>query len=87
MQCNTRLIMDGPWKLLWPCLLIWPINEAVLGFAWIHNTTGMLVARPICHLAILTCPLHCSTAHCASCACVQRAQNGCKFQGCSKWQA
>lgn len=39
-ESQMRLIIDGPWKLLWPCFLLWPINEAVLGFAWIHNAVG-----------------------------------------------
>ncbi|KAL3143143.1 hypothetical protein ABBQ38_003412 [Trebouxia sp. C0009 RCD-2024] len=34
---HSKLVMDGPWTLLWPCLLLWPWFQAVIGFAWIHN--------------------------------------------------
>lgn len=34
---HSKLVMDGPWILLWPCLLLWPWFEAVVGFGWIHN--------------------------------------------------
>ena len=37
---ETKLIMDGPWALLWPCFILWPFNEAVVGFAWINNAVG-----------------------------------------------
>ena len=34
---HSKLVMDGPWILLWPCLLLWPWFEAFVGFGWIHN--------------------------------------------------
>lgn len=34
---HSKLVMDGPWTLLWPCLLLWPWFQAVIGFGWIHN--------------------------------------------------
>ncbi|DBA85888.1 TPA: hypothetical protein ACH3X1_005433 [Trebouxia sp. C0004] len=34
---HSKLVMDGPWILLWPCLLLWPWFEAVAGYGWIHN--------------------------------------------------
>ncbi|KAL0042227.1 hypothetical protein WJX77_006708 [Trebouxia sp. C0004] len=34
---HSKLIMDGPWILLWPCFLLWPIFEGVVGFGFIHN--------------------------------------------------
>ncbi len=37
---HSKLIMDGPWILLWPCLLLWPIFEGVVGFGFIHNAVG-----------------------------------------------
>ena len=37
---HSKLIMDGPWWLLWPCLLIWPCFEGVIGFGFIHNALG-----------------------------------------------
>lgn len=37
---HSKLIMDGPWILLWPCLLIWPFFEGVVGFGFIHNGIG-----------------------------------------------
>ena len=39
-QGHSKLIMDGPWILLWPCFLLWPVFEAVQGFAFIHNAEG-----------------------------------------------
>ncbi len=37
---HSKLIMDGPWILLWPCLLLWPVFEGVIGFGFIHNGVG-----------------------------------------------
>ncbi len=47
---HSKLIMDGPWILLWPCLLLWPWFQAVIGFGWIHNAIrkpSLLVARQL----------------------------------------
>ena len=38
---HSKLVMDGPWILLWPCFLMWPFFEAVIAYAWIHNALGM----------------------------------------------
>jgi len=45
---HSKLIMDGPWILLWPCLLLWPFFEGVIGFGFIHNGAGdaILLATP-----------------------------------------
>ena len=59
---QTRLIMDGPWSLLWPCFLIWPINEAVLGFAWIHNAVGAGTCQLQCYLSLKSC-MQCLHVH------------------------
>ncbi len=47
---HSKLIMDGPWILLWPCLLLWPFFEGVVGFGFIHNAVGdaILLATPLC---------------------------------------
>ena len=34
---HSKLVMDGPWRLLWPCLLLWPCFQGVIGFGFIHN--------------------------------------------------
>lgn len=34
---HSKLIMDGPWRLLWPCLLLWPLFETAIGLGFIHN--------------------------------------------------
>ncbi|KAL3143145.1 hypothetical protein ABBQ38_003414 [Trebouxia sp. C0009 RCD-2024] len=36
---HSKLVMDGPWTLLWPCLLLWPWFQAILSFGWIYNAT------------------------------------------------
>ena len=38
---HSKLIMDGPWILLWPCLLLWPVFEAFVGYAFLANGRGM----------------------------------------------
>lgn len=40
---HSQLIMDGPWTLLWPCFLLWPWFQAVIGFGWIHNALRKLL--------------------------------------------
>ena len=40
-QGHSKLVMDGPWTLLWPCFLIWPFFEAVIGYIWLVNATGV----------------------------------------------
>ena len=37
---HSKLIMDGPWVLLWPCLLLWPCFEGIIGYGFIHNGIG-----------------------------------------------
>ncbi|KAL0050037.1 hypothetical protein WJX82_003243 [Trebouxia sp. C0006] len=34
---HSKLIMDGPWRLLWPCLLLWPCFEGIVGYGFIYN--------------------------------------------------
>ena len=45
---HAKLIMDGPWTLLWPCLLIWPFFEGVVGFGLLHNAIGKTVWFAMC---------------------------------------
>ena len=37
---HSKLIMDGPWRLLWPCLLLWPCFEGIIGYGFIYNGIG-----------------------------------------------
>ena len=37
---HSKLIMDGPWILLWPCLLLWPCFEGIVGYGFIYNGIG-----------------------------------------------
>ena len=37
---HSKLIMDGPYTLLWPCMLLWPWFQAAISYGWIHNATG-----------------------------------------------
>ena len=37
---HSKLIMDGPWFLLWPCMLLWPFFEGVAGVAFIDSAVG-----------------------------------------------
>ena len=44
---HSKLIMDGSWIQLWPCLLLWSWLQAVIGFGWLHNAfskSSLLVA-------------------------------------------
>ena len=45
---HAKLIMDGPWTLLWPCLLIWPFFEGVVGFGFFHNAIGKTLWLAAC---------------------------------------
>ncbi|DBA98405.1 TPA: hypothetical protein ACH3X3_012417 [Trebouxia sp. C0006] len=33
----ARLYVEGPWRLLWPCILPWILLEVVLSLMWISN--------------------------------------------------
>ena len=37
---HSELIMDGPYTLLWPCMLLWPWFQAAISYGWIHNATS-----------------------------------------------
>ena len=54
---HSKLVMDGPWILLWPCLLLWPFFEGVVGFGFIHNAVGdaILLAVPLCFYCLGHC--------------------------------
>ena len=41
---HRKLIMDGPYTLLWPCMLLWPCFQAAISFGWIHNAVGKAFA-------------------------------------------
>lgn len=45
---HSKLIMDGPWMLLWPCILIWPWFQAAIGFGFIHNA----LCKPLASAAL-----------------------------------
>lgn len=40
---HSKLIMDGPWRLLWPCLLLWPFFQTTIGLGFIHNARSMFL--------------------------------------------
>ncbi|KAL0050321.1 hypothetical protein WJX82_008957 [Trebouxia sp. C0006] len=44
---HSKLIMDGPWILLWPCFLLWPFFEGVVGFGFIHNGVDADSLQPV----------------------------------------
>ena len=48
---HSKLIMDGPWTLLWPCLLLWPFFQGILGAGWIHNAIRKLGPPASCVLS------------------------------------
>ena len=35
-----KLLLDGPFYLLWPCLILWLPFEADMGYAWLHEISG-----------------------------------------------
>ncbi len=37
---QSKLIMDGPWHLNWPCLIPWLLMEAAHSIAWLRNATA-----------------------------------------------
>lgn len=48
---HSKLIMDGPWSLLWPCVLLWPFLQAALSYGWIHNALSKALA--LCPMLLL----------------------------------
>ncbi|DBB06586.1 TPA: hypothetical protein ACH3X1_012115 [Trebouxia sp. C0004] len=42
---TPRLYVDGPWRLLWPCILPWILLEVVLSIMWISNAAPGLVSK------------------------------------------
>ena len=46
---HRKLVMDGPWTLLWPCVLLWPFLQAALAYGWMHNALSMsqTVLQPV----------------------------------------
>ena len=63
---HSKLIMDGPWILLWPCFLLWPFFEGVVGFGFIHNAVGDAILLAIPFLVLLSWPL-CSSNQISHC--------------------
>ena len=53
---HDQLIIDGPWLLLLPCLLIWPFFEAAIGYGFIHNAVGKALLLVLCPLIMLCLP-------------------------------
>lgn len=37
---QSKLVMDGPWRLLWPCLVPWALMQAAHSVAWLRNATA-----------------------------------------------
>ena len=48
---HRKLVMDGPWTLLWPCVLLWPFLQGALTFGWVHNA----VSKSLFHERIQFC--------------------------------
>ena len=55
---HAKLIMDGPWILLWPCLLLWPCFEGIIGYGFIHNGIGEEWLFLMSLMRLLYCVLH-----------------------------
>ena len=47
------LVVDGSWKLLWPCLIPWLMFETSMGYAWLHHIDRKLS----CHASVFE---HCT---------------------------
>lgn len=37
---HSKLVMDGPLRLLWPCLLLWPCMQAIASYEFITSAIG-----------------------------------------------
>ena len=37
---QSKLVMDGPWRMLWPCLVPWALMQAPHSVAWLRNATA-----------------------------------------------
>ena len=69
-----RLYVEGPWHLLWPCLLPWILLEIVLSLMWISNTApGQNPACDVLYLALLYCNMLRCAVQCGSRCVVSRA--------------
>ena len=38
---HRKLVMDGPWTLLWPCVLLWPFLQVAIALGWMHNVLSI----------------------------------------------
>lgn len=38
---EPKLIGDGPWHWLWPCLVPWLLLQIATSLGWLHNVIGM----------------------------------------------
>ena len=32
-----KMVMDGPWHWMWPCLLPWVAFQTAISLGWLHN--------------------------------------------------
>ena len=37
---HSKLVMDGPLRLLWPCLLLWPCMQGIASHEFITSAIG-----------------------------------------------
>lgn len=38
---ERKIIGDGPWRWLWPCLVPWLLLQTATSMGWLHNLSGM----------------------------------------------
>ncbi len=45
-----KLYMDGPWRLQWPCMLLWVLLQIPASIAWLRNVSPgqMLCCAVLC---------------------------------------
>ena len=64
---HSKLVIYGPWTLLWPCVLIWPCLEGVITFGFSHDALCELSAHPPTHHQPPRQPLITSSIHIICC--------------------
>ena len=53
-----QLIMDGPWRWLWPCLLPWIPFQIAISLGWLQNAVGGQSCLPLLCLPCQWSALH-----------------------------
>ena len=56
---KPKLIMDGPWRWLWPCLIPWIILQVPTSIGWLHPITQGQYMLPKLHsqtICLFLCP-------------------------------